>query len=81
MKRVQPLGRADPLEEEMATGSNILARKIPRTEEPTIHRIIESDMTQPLSTHIRIQYRRITFVTADKFHAAVSTSRLIPSLF
>ena len=32
--RVQFLGREDPLEEEMATHSNSLAWKIPRTEEP-----------------------------------------------
>ena len=31
---VQPLGQGDPLEEAMATHSNILAWKIPRTEEP-----------------------------------------------
>ena len=31
---VQSLGREDPLEEEMATCSSILAWKIPRTEEP-----------------------------------------------
>ena len=31
---VQSLGWEDPLEEEMATHSNILARKIPRMEEP-----------------------------------------------
>ena len=31
---VQPLGQEDPLEEEMATHSNILAWKIPQTEEP-----------------------------------------------
>ena len=31
---VQSLGRADPLEEEMATHSSILAWKIPWTEEP-----------------------------------------------
>ena len=31
---VQPLGRKDPLEEEMVTHSNILAWKIPWTEEP-----------------------------------------------
>ena len=30
---VQSLGREDPLEKEMATHSNILAWKIPRTEE------------------------------------------------
>ena len=32
--RVQSLGREDPLEEEMATHSSILARNIPWTEEP-----------------------------------------------
>ena len=32
--RVRSLGREDPLEEEMATHSSILAWKIPWTEEP-----------------------------------------------
>ena len=32
--QVQSLGRENPLEEEMATHSNILAWKIPWTEEP-----------------------------------------------
>ena len=32
--QVQPLGREDPLEEEMGTYSSILAWKIPWTEEP-----------------------------------------------
>ena len=32
--RVQSLGQEDPLEEGMATHSNILAWRIPRTEEP-----------------------------------------------
>ena len=32
--RVQSLGQEDPLEEEMATHSSILARRIPWTEEP-----------------------------------------------
>ena len=32
--RVQSLGREDPLEKEMATHSNILACRIPWTEEP-----------------------------------------------
>ena len=31
--QVRPLGREDPLEEEMATHSSILACRIPRTEE------------------------------------------------
>ena len=32
--RVQSLGQKDPLEEEMATYSSILAWEIPRTEKP-----------------------------------------------
>ena len=32
--QIQPLGQEDPLEEEMATHSSILAWKIPCTEEP-----------------------------------------------
>ena len=32
--QVQSLGREDPLEEEMATQSSILAWEIPQTEEP-----------------------------------------------
>ena len=39
---VQSLGWEDPLEEEMATHSSILAWKIPSTEEPGG---LESDMT------------------------------------
>ena len=31
---VRSLGQEEPLEKEMATHSSILARKIPRTEEP-----------------------------------------------
>ena len=33
-RQVQALGREDPLKEEMATHSNILAWRIPWTEEP-----------------------------------------------
>ena len=33
-RQVQSLGQEDPLEEEMATRSSILAWEIPRTEEP-----------------------------------------------
>ena len=32
--QVQSLGQEDPLEEEMATHSSVLARKFPWTEEP-----------------------------------------------
>ena len=34
---VQSLGREDPLEQEMATPSSILAWRIPGTEEPDTH--------------------------------------------
>ena len=41
--RVQSLGQEDPLEKEMATHSRILARRIPRTEEPGgLHGVTES---------------------------------------
>ena len=46
------LGREDPLEEEMATHSNILAWKIPWTEEPSRLQSMggkESDMTEQLT--------------------------------
>ena len=38
---VQSLGWEDPLEEEMATYSNILARKIPWSEEPGGLQLVE----------------------------------------
>ena len=46
---IQPLGRENPLEKEMATHSSVLAWKIPRTEEPgrlQSVRLQESDMTE-----------------------------------
>ena len=45
---VQSLGREDPLEEERATHSRILAWKIPWTEEfgRLVHGVAESDMTE-----------------------------------
>ena len=43
----------DPLEEEMATHSSILAWEIPRTEEPCgLHGVAESDTTEHTHTHI-----------------------------
>ena len=44
----QSLSREDPLEEEMATHSSILAWRIPWREEPGSK---ESDMTKQLCTH------------------------------
>ena len=53
--QVQSLGQADPLEEEMATHSSILARKIPWTEEPgglhTVHEVAKSWTRLILNTH------------------------------
>ena len=43
---VQSLGREDPLEKEMATQSNILAWRIPWTEEPGGLQSIESQKSQ-----------------------------------
>ena len=36
------LGWEDPLEGEMATLTSILAWRIPRTEEPSVHRVAKS---------------------------------------
>ena len=53
--QVRSLGPEDPLEEEMAIHSSILAWKIPWTEEPGGLQSMEwqeSDTTEQLSTHI-----------------------------
>ena len=48
--QVLSLGREDPLEEEMAAHSRILAWRIPWTEEPdglhTVHGVTELDTTE-----------------------------------
>ena len=45
--RVQFLGQEDPLEEEMATHSSVLAWRIPRTEEPgRLRGCREKDVTE-----------------------------------
>ena len=56
---VQSLGQEDPLEKGMATHSNILAWRIPWTEEPGRLQSIglqESDMTEQLTRFLNIQY-------------------------
>ena len=53
-RRVQSLGGEDPLEEEMATHPSILARIMPRTEEPGELQSKgpkESDTIEQLSIH------------------------------
>ena len=55
--QVQSLGQEDPLEEEMATHSSILAWRIPWTEEPGRLQSIVSqriEKTGELSTHTHI---------------------------
>ena len=51
---VRSLGQENPLEEEMATHSSILARKIPGTEEPVGYSLWGHkglNMTEQLSMH------------------------------
>ena len=49
--QVQSLGQEDPLEEEMATYSSILAWKIPWTEEPGELQCMGSQSQTRLTTH------------------------------
>ena len=54
--QVRSLGPEDPLEEEMATHSSLLAWKLPWTEEPgglQSMRLLESDTTERQCTHRR----------------------------
>ena len=55
MTWVWSLGWEDPLEEEMATHSSILAWEIPRTERDTVHGVVESDTAQQVYIHIWIE--------------------------
>ena len=61
-KAVQSLGWEDPLEEEMATHSSILAWRIPWAEEPGgLHSPWgrkESDMTERLHFHFHFLWRK-----------------------
>ena len=60
-RQVQSLGQEDPLEEEMATHSSILAWRIPRTEEPGGLESLghkESDMTEA-TQHAHISWDMI----------------------
>ena len=60
---VQSLGWEDPLEEGMATQSNILAWKIPVDRgawQATVHGVSESDMTEWLSTgQLKLERQKI----------------------
>ena len=59
---VQSPGQEDPLEEEMATHSSILAWEIPWTQEPgrlQSGSYKESNMTEQLSTQIRLGFAQI----------------------
>ena len=59
-RQVRSLGREDPLEEEMATHSSILAWEMPWTEEPgglQSMQLQELDMTE--NTHIHTPYKHL----------------------
>ena len=52
---VQSLGGEDPLEEEMATHSTLLARRIPMDRgawRAAVHRVAESDTTAHTCMHV-----------------------------
>ena len=58
---VQSLGWEDPLEEDMATHSSILAWRVPmdrRAWWATVHKIAESDMSEQVSTSEHSPYAR-----------------------
>ena len=62
--RVQTLGWEDPLEEEMATHSSILAWRIPWTEGPVFRRgVAESDTTERMSMTLRTTHLSKTVTT------------------
>ena len=66
---VRSLGWEGPLEEEMATHSNILAWKIPWTEEPGGLQSVGSqrvDTTKQLSTHTCMQGRCVEVLYPSK---------------
>ena len=72
---VPSLGWEDPLEEDMATRSSILAWKIPQTEEPGGYGPWgrkESDTTK--HAHTRLQEDDVTLVTLVKDAVEVSLS-------
>ena len=51
----QSLSREDPLEEEMATHSTLLARRIPMDRgawRAAVHRVVESDTTAHTRMHV-----------------------------
>ena len=58
--RVPSLGQEDPLESEMATYSNILAWKIPRTEEPCGLQSMGPQRASCTHTHV---HKTITWLT------------------
>ena len=62
---VQSLGQEDALEKEMATHSNILAWRIPRTRGAwwvTVHVVAESHMTEQLTGRRVHSWRTQTYI-------------------
>ena len=51
------MGWEDALEKEMAIHPNILAWRIPWTEEPTVHGVAESDTTESLTISSRAKHK------------------------
>ena len=63
---VQSLGWEDPLEEDMATHSSILAWRIPTDRgawQAMVHGLAESDTTEGLSTHTHTHTHTQTHTT------------------
>ena len=58
--QVQPLGLEDPLEEEMATHSSILAWRTPQTEEPGGQQ--SRSQSQTLLKQLSMQLRKIIYI-------------------
>ena len=73
--QVRTLGPEDPLEEETATHSSILAWEIPRTEEP--------GGLQSTGWQSRTRLKRLSTIKdhgpRGKIHASKDTEQLIPS--
>ena len=80
--KVRSLGQKDPLEEEMATHSSILAWRIPRTGEPgglRVHRVTESQ-TGLKRVSIHVSAWRGFPGSAKNLPANVGDVDLIPGL-
>ena len=72
--QVQSLGWEDPLEKGLATHSNILAQRIPWTEEPMVHVIAKSQtQLKQLSTQAHILSWAFPFLCPLEGNSALSS--------